>query len=217
MAILPFVIVGIGLPATLQGVAWLASRRSARERRRVFDEHPVTPIARLEVGMVAKIRGVIEPFDRTLVAPLSGRPSVHHQTTIRTWSEHRGGVAHGLPEESVDFWVVGDTGRVLVRTGPMRFVLDVEQTELGRASTLTREELAAQLGHQVRVDHIDLAVVASLDVGERVAVFGRIGRDPDGRDPRASSDRRRAPGGFSVVVDESVPRTITDVPDIVGP
>lgn len=215
MAIIPILVVAAPIAVGVLAKLLEHVNEPEDERRVALEKTPVTKVAALKAGEVAKVCGRIEAFERTLVAPFSDRPSVLFELLCAVWDEEaveltRVPLAFGV----TDFWVADETGRLLVRAGPLARLVLPEQIG-SRGQRADREFIESRYAAELEGRALEWAVLSSLDVGEEVAVHGRIGIDPSARDARVGG-YRDATGAPSLVLDPRHERIVSDHPAFVG-
>jgi hypothetical protein len=140
-------------------------------------DEEVQAIDGLRVGEVATIVGEVEPAERLLVAPLSGRQCVAYQLVIQSSQRQqpRVDVASGRSE---GFVVRDDTGRAAVEVGEVSYGLVLDHVVERRAKDAARDEMLRAHGaecHDYFANPHQLGLTEGILVaGARVAVRGRV-------------------------------------------
>lgn len=190
------------------------SERAKRELRRV----PRLTLGELPEGKRARIVGAAQVLDKSLEAPLTGRPCVYYVATVE---EVRGsGDSPTVPalireERGVPFAVDDGTGRVIVDPEHATVVLDIDVKTM-----LVRETDARAIAFFERHDVNNAAAFhkrlryreAVIEVGEQIAVLGQGVREPDPAAPSARVDRGDKPTLLRMTSSPQSPLVISDNP-----
>lgn len=180
---LPLAVVAAVAAVTVVGVSFVFS--SDARTRRALKKVPVTPIAGLQTGQLARIRGRIVAGGDLLAAPLSERTCVYYLATAdqrrssgnsSSWRE----VAR--EERYVDFQVADHTGAAWVRMSVPRVAVvrdlhtrsgtfdDANALEEGFLQRHGLQSTSAVLGLNLGMRYVE----GALEPGEEVTVLGLV-------------------------------------------
>lgn len=173
-----------------------------------------SPIAELAPGDVAKVRGRIEPVDALLEAPMGGEPCVLFEVRGAYWELGRAEPRLvSLERAQSDFWVVGASGRVLVRAGPLGLLLERQEHGRGPGRSGGTIPVPEPYRHERAGELPAFLVRAWLSPGQEVLVAGRIGSEVVTLDPTEGGYRDRTRRVPTIEPDED--RILTSLPELV--
>ena len=173
-----------------------------------------TPIADLATGDVAKVRGRVEAIDAVLEAPMGGEPCVLFEVRGAYWELGRAEPRLvSLERAQSDFWVVGESGRALVRAGPLGLLLEREELGRGRGRSSCTIPIPEPYRHERDGELPAFLVRAWLSPGQEVLVAGRIGSEVVTLDPSEGGYRDRTRRVPTVEPDED--RILASLPELV--
>lgn len=187
--------------------AWQVKRRHRRTLPR--------PIGALPENELGQITGRVAAFERTLTAPLSGRPCVYYalvvleyRATTKRWracvNERRG----------ASFVLEDLTGKAIIDPSNAQLALDFDHAErLGYFDSPTDVQQAILDRHGVRAEGILFTKrlrfhEALVEVGDEVAAIGAGIREPDLASPRESDYRAACPTRLHVTNSASAPLSL---------
>lgn len=175
-----------GVPLLLILGAILVAAFGKRERSaRALVLADTTPIANLEPGARAKIVGKVRALDRrTIPAPHTGRDAVCYEVLFR-WQSGNSGDSEHTSHEAIDFVVEDATGRVIVRADAIRPVLEHDpEVDVPVADAKPWIFELAEQAQMRTADYGHFSIREGvLELGETVAVLGRVVRSAGGATP----------------------------------
>lgn len=189
--------------------------------RTILAEHRTRPIREAVEGETVKVVGVVRALDETLRSPITGRPCVYFDATIRKKVPPKKRANAAMAErtivrdrEAVEFVVEDEGGRALVKTGDMQVVLVRDIDEKMRAGSKPEvEALLALHGYDLGYEAV-VVKEGALVPGERVAVVGRARWAPDEREHVVSyRDRRHL---LLLDAPDAHPLIVSDDPETFG-
>lgn len=197
--------------ASVLVIVWNALFGRRAKARRALERSQPIPIERVRPGMMVKLIGRVElrSPSRPLIGPLSQKPCAHYELLIKE-KRQKGWRTLVHEKDTQDFWLVDDSGRVLIEATVAQVLLTMDERRrsgIGKDAPPRLEALLRRHGQKSTgwVFNKNLRYREGLlEPGETVAVVGRC---RDEADPAGSADARRLvigepPEGDLVVTDD---------------
>lgn len=187
--------------------AWQVKRRHRRTTS--------TPIGELPEHQLGQITGRVAAFERSVTAPLTGRPCLYYavvvleyRATTKRWRpcvNERGGVSFALEDR---------TGRAIIDPSNAQLALDFDRMErVGYFDAVTDVQRAILDRHGVRAEGLLFTKrlrfhEAAVEVGDEVAAIGAGIREPDLASPRESDYRAAFPTRLYITNSAAAPLSL---------
>lgn len=224
MTKLAVIVVALLVAAVVAFVSWWLS--ADQKARRAMRSVPLRRIKDVVEGEKARVIGEVEA-ERTVAAPLSGRPCTYWRVTVL---EQRGGknrhwVTVVDEHDGVDFFLRDGAAKALVKTELVQAVLDKDaklSSGVLNDATPQLEAFLAERGHSTQGWIFNKTMryhEGVVEPGERVCVVGvgRWERDPD-EQARAGTGYRDAqmPKRLVLQSPDDGPLLLSDQADMTG-
>lgn len=119
-------IASLGAVSTVGFFAWYFS--AYKRNLRAIRKHACSAIRDVKHGEIVRIEGTMQPLDKPLFAPISGRPCAHYEVTVAEWvrrQKNSGWSTIAEEKRTVSFSLADGTGFAHVET--KSFVASVAQ------------------------------------------------------------------------------------------
>lgn len=210
------ILLGVGLTA----LVWYFGKRQQLLRR--LEEAKPWSLAELPEDTFGKVVGATRPVGETLTAPISGRPCVFYEVTVRQdHGKSSSTIVHEL--RGVPFFLEDGSGRALVDPRGADVVLTQDFSSSSGSfddATPVEEAFLQRHGKESKGWMFNKSLTykeSVIEIGETVAVLGAGVREPDPDALPAADYRSALPTRLRLTNARDHKLVISDVPSVAKP